>query len=51
MHTTKPGHHQPAMKSHLNGVSLAGRWWPNTDCWLVSFVVLQGIRISITKKP
>ena len=30
-------------KGHLNGVSLAGRWWPNTECWLVNFVVLQRI--------
>ena len=22
----------PAVKSHLNGVSLAGRWWSNTKC-------------------
>ena len=21
-------------KNHLNGVSLAGRWWPNTVCYL-----------------
>ena len=25
--------------SALNGVSLAGRWWPNIECWLCSFVV------------
>ena len=36
---------------HLNGVSLVGRWWPNTECWLVSFVVLQRIRTNIAKKP
>ena len=38
-------------KRHLNGVSLAGRWWPNTECWLVRFVVLQVIRTNIAKKP
>ena len=37
--------------SYLFGVSLAGRWWPNTECWLVSFVVLQGIRTNIAKNP
>ena len=41
----------PPAKRHLNGVSLAGRWWPNTACWLVSFVVLQGIRTNTAKKP
>ena len=41
----------PPAKRHINGVSLAGRWWPNTECWLVSFVVLQGIRTNIAKKP
>ena len=41
----------PPAKCYCNDVSPAGRWWPNTECWLVSFVVLQGIRTSITKKP
>ena len=41
----------PPAKRHLNGVSLAGRLWPNTECWLVSFVVLQGIQTNIAKKP
>ena len=27
------------------------RWWPNTECWLVSFVVLQVIWTNIAKKP
>ena len=40
----------PPATRHLNGVSLAGRWWPNIECWLGSFVVLQGIRDSFTKK-
>ena len=41
----------PPAKRHSNGVSLAGQWWPNTECWLVSFVVLQGIRTNNAKKP
>ena len=39
------------VKRHLNGISLAGQWWPNIECWLGSFVVLQEIRSSIGKKP
>ena len=30
----------PPAHRHLNGVALAGRWWPNSECWLGSFVVL-----------
>ena len=41
----------PPPKRHLNGVSLAGRLWPNIECWLGSFVALQGIRTSIAEKP
>ena len=40
----------PPEKWHLNGVSLAGRWWPNIECWLGSFVIFQGTRTSIVKK-
>ena len=40
----------PPAKRHLNGVLPVGPWWPNIGCWLGSFVVLQGIRISIAKK-
>ena len=25
--------------------------WPNIQCWLVSFVIFQGIRTSIAKEP
>ena len=32
-------------------VSLACQWWPNIECWLGSFVIFQGIRTSIAKKP
>ena len=35
---------------HLNDVSLAGRWWPNIECWLGTFVLFQGIQTSIAKK-
>ena len=41
----------PPVKHHLNGVSLACRWWPNIECWLGSFVIVQGIGNSIAKKP
>ena len=41
----------PPAKRHLNGVSLACRWWPYIECWLGSFVNFKGIRTSIAKKP
>ena len=44
------GHHQSA-SGHLNGVSLAGRWWPNIERWLGSFVIFQGYLTSIAKIP
>ena len=47
-HTTIFG---PQAKRHLNGVSLACRWWPYIECWLEIFVVFKGIRTSIAKKP
>ena len=37
-------------KRHLNGVLLAGRRWPNNECWLGSFVIFQGIGTIIAKK-
>ena len=39
------------MKRHLNDVSLPGRWWLNIEYELSSFVIFQGIRTSIAKKP
>ena len=30
------GHHRPASE-----ISLAGRWWPNIECWLGNFVVYR----------
>ena len=41
----------PSTKRHLNGVSLACQWFHNIECWLGSFVIFQGIRTSIGKKP
>ena len=41
----------PTAKRHLNGVSLAGRWWPDIKFWLGSFVIFQGAGTSIAKKP
>ena len=41
----------PPAKRHLNGVSLAGRLWPDTECLLVSLLVLQEIRTNDAKKP
>ena len=35
------------VKHHLNGVSLAGRCWPN----IRSFVTFQGIQTSIAMEP
>ena len=37
---------QPA-KSHCNGVSLAGRSWPNIECWLCS----RGPRPVLLRNP
>ena len=34
-----------------NGVSLAGRWWPNIKCLFDSVVISQGIRTSTAKEP
>ena len=40
----------PSSARQRNAVSLAGRRWPNVECWLGSFVIFQGIRTSISKK-
>ena len=37
---------QPASETPFKG-----RWWPNIECWLGSFVFVQEIRTSIAKKP
>ena len=31
----------PSSACQQNGVSLAGRWWPNIGCWLGSFVIFR----------
>ena len=43
---------QPA-KRHLNGGSLAGRWWHNNniECLLGSCVFIPGTQTSIDKEP
>ena len=41
----------PPAKHHLNGVSLAGRLWPNIECPLGSFMIFHGIQTSIDNKP
>ena len=28
-------------KHHWYGLSMVGRWWPNIECWLGSFVIFQ----------
>ena len=30
------------LNGHLNGVLLVGRWWPNIECWIGSFVIVRG---------
>ena len=58
----KAGHHRHANEKPVkraiigppapfNGVSLAGRLWFNIEGWLGSFLIFQGIRTSIAKKP
>ena len=32
----------PPAKRHLNGVLLAGRWWPNIEWGISNFVILRG---------
>ena len=38
-------------KHHLNGVSLEGWWWPNSECWLCSFVIFRGSRPVLLRNP
>ena len=37
--------------STKSGLPLTGKWWPNIECWLGSFMILQEIRTSIAKNP
>ena len=41
----------PTVKRLRNGVSLAGRWWPNIECWLGSFVVFRGSGPVLQRNP
>ena len=41
----------PRAKRHLNGVSLACRWWPNIECWLGSYVIFRGSRPVLLRNP
>ena len=34
----------------INGVLLAGRWWPKIEYWLGKFVIFQAIQTSIAKQ-
>ena len=38
-------------KRHLNGVSLACRWWPNIKCWLGSFKIFRGSGPVLLRNP
>ena len=41
----------PPAKCHFNGVSLAGRWWPNFECWLGNFVNFRGSGSVLLRNP
>ena len=41
----------PPAKRHLNGVSMACRYWPKIECWLGILVIFQAVWTSSTKKP
>ena len=47
----KSGPSSTSQRNALNGVSLAGRRWPNIECWLGTFVISHRIRASIATKP
>ena len=43
----------PSAKDYLNGVSVAGRQWPNIECWLGSLAIFHGgggVQNSIPKE-
>ena len=42
---------EPPAKRHLYGVSLAGRWWPNIECWHGSFVIFRGSGPVLLSNP
>ena len=41
----------PPAKRHLNGVSLACRFWPKIESWLGSFTILRGSGPVLLKNP
>ena len=41
----------PPAKRHWNGVSLAGRWCLNIECWLGGFVIFMGSRPVLQSNP
>ena len=43
----KAGHHRPPAKH----IKMEFSWWANLECWLGSFVFIQGIWTSIEKHP
>ena len=47
----KAGHHRPASETPFKWRLAGGPMMTNIECWLGSFVILQGIRTSIAKKP
>ena len=50
--TTKTGHHRPSSDTPFKWRFAGGPIVvQNTDCWLGSFVIFQGIRTSFAKKP
>ena len=48
--TTKGGSFSSRQRN-LNGVSLAGRWWPITECLYGRFLVLKGSRPVLLRDP
>ena len=45
------GQHRPANETPFNGVFASEPMVTNDECWHCSFVIFQGIRTSIAKKP
>ena len=44
-------YHYKSAINHLNGVSLACRWWPNIECWLESFMIYRGSAPVLLRNP
>ena len=41
----------PSTARHLNGSLLAGRYWPNIECLIGSFVILRGSGPILLRNP